>query len=80
MENDPALNATTAERSTETANKRVVDDWLEAIDKNRSPACSGHAAMKSLEMIMAVYQAALSERRIALPLAARGHPLKAAGP
>jgi len=79
MENDPTLNATPAERSTETANKRVVDDWLEAIDKTRSPACSGHAAMKSLEMIMAVYQAALSERRVTLPLAVRPHPLKTVG-
>jgi len=76
MENDPTLNATAPERSTETANKRVVDDWLEAIEKNRMPVCSGYAAMKSLEMIMAAYQAALSGRRVALPPADRAHPLK----
>jgi predicted dehydrogenase len=79
MENDPTLNATVTERTTETANKRVIDDWLEAIDKDRMPVCSGHAAMKSLEMIMAVYQAALSRRRVALPLSARAHPLKTSG-
>jgi len=76
IENDPALSAAAAERSTETANKRVVDDWLEAIEKNRMPVCSGYAAMKSLEMIMAAYQAALSGRRVALPPADRAHPLK----
>jgi predicted dehydrogenase len=75
MENDPTLNATAAERGTEMANKRVVDDWLEAIEKNRAPVCSGYAAMKSLEMIMAVYQAALAGGRVVLPLAVRAHPL-----
>lgn len=57
------------------ANRRVVDDWLAAIRANRDPACSGHAAMKSLEMIMAVYHAALAGTRVPLPLKDRGHPL-----
>ena len=57
------------------ANRRVVDDWLDAVRTNREPACSGRAAMKSLEMIMAVYHAALSGSRAALPLKERGHPL-----
>lgn len=75
LENDPTLNAKAAERSTAMANKRAVDDWLEAIEKNRAPVCSGYAAMKSLEMIMAVYHAGLSGRRVTLPLTARAHPL-----
>jgi predicted dehydrogenase len=75
LENDPSLKATAAERSTDMANKRVVDDWLAAIEKNRQPTCSGHAAMKSLEMIMAVYQASLSGCRVSLPLVSRAHPL-----
>lgn len=62
---------------TAAANRRVVDDWLEAIRTDREPACSARAAMKSLEMIMAVYQAALSASRIALPLKDRAHPLSA---
>jgi hypothetical protein len=33
--------------------------------------------MKSLEMIMAVYHAALAGRRVTLPLADRKHPLNA---
>ena len=75
LEKDPTLNATAAERSSEIANKRVVDDWLEAIEKDREPICSGYAAMKALEMVMAVYQAALSGARVPLPLADRAHPL-----
>jgi predicted dehydrogenase len=75
MKDDPTLNATAAERSAEAANKRVAGDWLEAIEKNRQPACSGHAAMKSLEMVMAVCEAGLSGQRAALPLTNRAHPL-----
>lgn len=60
---------------TAAANRRVVDDWLDAIRANREPACSGRAAMKSLEMIMAVYHAALTGARVPLPLKQRGHPL-----
>ena len=52
-----------------------MDDWLDAIQKDREPACSARAATKSLEMIMAVYHAALGGRRVSLPLEERGHPL-----
>ncbi len=57
------------------ANARLVDDWLEAIGRNRAPECSGHNAMKAIEMVMAVYQAALSAKRVPLPLTSRRHPL-----
>lgn len=57
------------------ANRRVVDDWLAAIAENREPVCSGHAAMKSLEMIHAVFVAGVSRGRVELPLKNRAHPL-----
>ena len=60
---------------TAAANRRLVDDWLDAIRTEREPACGARAAMKSLEMIMSVYHAALSGRRVELPLKDRGHPL-----
>ena len=60
------------------ANRRVVDDWLAAIAANREPVCSGLAAMRSLEMIHAVFAAGLSRRRVDLPLTPRTHPLTAA--
>jgi len=58
------------------ANQRVVDDWLAAIEKWRDPICSGKAAMKALEMAMAVFQAGLSKGRVTLPLQARGSILQ----
>lgn len=75
LEGDPGLTATPAERGFIPANRRVVDDWLEAIQKNREPICSGRAATKALEMIMAVYESALSGQRVAFPLKKRTHPL-----
>ena len=61
-----------------SGNSRGVDDWLAAIEEGREPACSGLAAMKSLEMIHAVFAAGISRARVQLPLLDRGHPL--AGP
>lgn len=72
---DPGLKLSAEEKSFGPANRRVVDDWLEAIRTRREPACSGRAGMKALEMVMAVYQAGLSGNRIAFPLADRRHPL-----
>ena len=59
----------------QSGNRRVVDDWLAAIENDREPQCSGFAAMKSLEMIHAVFAAGLSRGRVTLPLSNRKHPL-----
>jgi predicted dehydrogenase len=72
---DPGRNSSAADRSFGPANRRVVDDWLEAIREDREPACSGRKAMEALEMVMAIYQAALTGKRIPLPLSERRHPL-----
>ncbi len=58
-----------------SANRRVVDDWLAAIAEDREPVCSGHAAMTSLELIHAVFAAGIARARVALPLQRRAHPL-----
>ena len=50
-------------------------DWLMAIEERREPTCSGANGAKAVEMVMAVYQAHLSGRRVNLPLANRKHPL-----
>ena len=76
MEDDPGINLSEEERGFGPANRRVVDDWLEAIRLDRDPSTSGDNAMKAIEMVMAVYQAALSASRAPLPLAQREHPLK----
>lgn len=72
---DPALKLSAEEKGFGPANRRVVDDWLEAIRTRREPACSGRAGMKALEMVMAVYQAGLSGNRVTFPLTDRRHPL-----
>ena len=77
MKGDPGITISSEDRSFGPANRRVVDDWLEAIAKDREPACSGYNAMKSIEMIMAVYEAGLSGTRVPLPLSRREHPLGA---
>lgn len=58
-----------------SANRRIVDDWLDAIRSDREPAASGRNAAAAVEMVMAVYQAALSGARVSMPLADRMHPL-----
>jgi predicted dehydrogenase len=75
LASDPGLALSAEERGFGPGNRRVVDDWLAAIRDDREPACSGEAATKSLEMIMAVYRSALSGQRAMFPLAERGHPL-----
>ena len=72
-----AASVPAAGRGFGPANRRLVEDWLDAIAKNREPVSSGQHAMKSLEMIMAVYHAALSGARVAFPLKDRTHPLAA---
>src|SRR2546423_3003854 len=72
---DPTLNATEEQKSALDANRRVVDDWIDAIQKDREPICSGKAATAAIEMVMAVYQAAISSRRSEFPLTDRRHPL-----
>ncbi len=78
LENDPTANPPASERNMTVGNRRVVDDWLAAIEQNREPVCSGRAAMKTLELIHAVFAAGLSRGRVALPLVNRQHPLRAA--
>jgi predicted dehydrogenase len=75
LKDDPSRHFTAGQRSFGPANRRVSDDWLEAIRANREPVCSGHAAMRALEMVMAVYHAGLSKARVSFPLADRRHPL-----
>jgi predicted dehydrogenase len=58
-------------------NAGPVGDWLEAIRDNREPECSGRNGAWAVEMVFAVYRAALDSRRAAFPLADRRHPLTA---
>jgi hypothetical protein len=75
LEDDPTLQLTAAQRGPVPANRRAIEDWLDAIEHNREPQCRGYNAMKAIEMVMAVYAAGLSRGRVTLPLQQRVHPL-----
>jgi predicted dehydrogenase len=64
-----------AENDFATQNRRVLDDLLDAIRADREPVCSGRNAAKAVEMVMAVYHAALRGACVPLPLVDRKHPL-----
>jgi len=78
IDGDPTMSASVEERSFAAANRRVVDDWLQAIEQQKEPTCSGRAGMKAVEFVMAVYASALTRSRVALPLVRRTHPLAGA--
>jgi predicted dehydrogenase len=53
-----------------------VGDWLNAIENDREPECSGRNGAWAVEMALAVYHAALAGGRIPFPLIERKHPLR----
>ncbi len=65
-----------AENDFAAQNRRLLDDFLDAIRADREPICSGRNAAKAVEMVMSVYAAALSGARVPLPLVDRRHPLE----
>ena len=77
LETDPTLNLPAAAQGFTAANARLVDDLLQSVRDRREPTCSGRNAMRAIEMVHAVYHAALTGRRIPLPLTVRTHPLAA---
>ena len=73
---DPAAEATIDGISGyDAAHRRVVRDWLLAIDQKREPLASGERAMKAIEMAHGVFQSGLEGKRIEFPLVKRSHPL-----
>jgi predicted dehydrogenase len=61
----------------DAAHRRVVRDWLLAIDEKREPLGSGERAMKAIEMAHGVFQSGIEEKRVDFPLVRRTHPLVA---
>ncbi len=61
----------------DASHRRVVRDWLLAIDEGREALASGERAMKAVEMAHGVFQAGLTAGRVEFPLADRRHPLMA---
>lgn len=57
------------------ANKRIVEDLIQAAETGGQSAVSGYEGRATLEMIMAVYVSHLQGRRVTFPLEERTHPL-----
>lgn len=63
------------EAARSEANTLMVADLLEAIEKNREPACSARDGRWAVEMVMGTYQAQKTGARMSFPLKNRRHPL-----
>jgi predicted dehydrogenase len=62
-------------RELDNGNILIVNDLIEAIEKDRPPLDSLHDGRAALEMILAVYESHRLERPVELPLKNRKHPL-----
>ena len=56
--------------------KAILEDLLESIERDREPMTSLQQAVRSQEMIQAVFESLVRGGRVALPLVDRSHPLK----
>jgi len=61
--------------SADFANRLIVADLMDAIEKDRPPLGSIHDGRGSLEMILAVYESHKLQRPVDLPMKNRRHPL-----
>lgn len=62
-------------RDTNEANRALVADLLEAIERDREPKASGREARWTIEMAMALYESQRIGGRVYFPLRRREHPL-----
>ena len=59
---DSNVSSTSAVVSDVSAHRRMLEDFVRAIQTGRSPACDGREARKSVELVTAIYAAAASGR------------------
>jgi UDP-N-acetyl-2-amino-2-deoxyglucuronate dehydrogenase len=50
--------------------RRLLEDFIRAIEMNSSPRCNGHEARRSVELVQAIYESSLTGRSVTL------HPQK----
>ena len=62
-------------RAREAANALMVADLLEAIERNREPACGARDGRWTIEMVSGIYQSHLAGGKVAFPLRDRRQPL-----
>ena len=64
-------------KELDNGNILIVNDLIDAMEKDRAPLDSLHDGRAALEMILAVYESHRLERAVDLPLKNRKHPLAA---
>ncbi|MEX2261766.1 MAG: Gfo/Idh/MocA family oxidoreductase [Bryobacteraceae bacterium] len=74
---DDALPGNASPRGQDEANRALVADLLDAIEKDRAPIASGVEARWTIEMALAVYESHRTGGRVGFPLKSREHPLTA---
>src|SRR5262249_40776839 len=67
--------AGTRPKDANDANHLVIDDLIEAIEKDHEPQAGGRAARWTIEMAMSLYASQRSGGRVRFPLERREHPL-----
>ena len=65
--------------STEHANVRMVNDLLQAIERNTKPVCNEEDGRWTIEMVHGIYQAQRTGGRVRFPLQVRKHALAGVG-
>ena len=53
-----------------------VDEFITALDENRDHECSGAVALQVVEVMMGMFESAVTGRRVELPQTHREHPLR----
>jgi len=64
-----------AEGPASEADYGYTDDFVQALDEDREPECSGIEGAHVLEILMGIFAAGETGRRVDLPQEDRGHPL-----
>ncbi|MBI1874730.1 MAG: Gfo/Idh/MocA family oxidoreductase [Acidobacteria bacterium] len=62
---DANLSASSPVVGDESAHRRVLEDFVRAIETNGSPACDGREGRRSLELVQAIYASARAHRPVA---------------
>jgi len=59
-------NATSPVVSDVGGHRRLLEDFIRAIEMNGSPRCNGHEARRSVELVQAIYESSLTDRPVRL--------------
>jgi predicted dehydrogenase len=63
---DTNLSATSAVVSDASAHRRILEDFIRAIETGAQPACDGREGRKSLAIVEAIYRSARTGRAVVM--------------